>query len=217
VQLVQAEVLYQRGMPPHATYTFKHALLQDAGYQSLLKSARQQYHQRTARVLVEQFPDLADTQPELLAQHYTEAGLAEEAVGYWQRAGERSRARSADVEAVAHLTKGLRVLTTLPDTPTRAQRELDMQLTLGRALAVAKGFAAQETGHAYGRARELCRQMGDTTRLFAVLVGLREFYLNRGELHTAREQGGGVPPPCSAPARLSAPYAGPLWVGERLI
>jgi predicted ATPase len=91
------------------------------------------------------------------------------------------------VEAVAHLTQGLDVLRTLPDTPTRARRELDMQLTLGRALAVAKGFAAPETGHAYTRARELCHQVGDTTRLFAVLVGLREFHLNRGEFHAARE------------------------------
>jgi predicted ATPase len=92
---------------------------------------RQQYHQRTAQVLAERFPDLAETQPELLAQHYTEAGLAEEAVGYWQRAGKRSRARSAAGEAVAHLTKGLDVLRTLPDTPTRVQRELDIQLMLG--------------------------------------------------------------------------------------
>src|SRR4029453_6611564 len=120
VQLVQAEVLYQRGVPPQATYIFKHALLQEAAYQALLRSTRQHYHQHTAQVLTEQFPDLAETQPELLAQHYMEAGLAEEAVGYWQRAGERSNARSAYVEAVAHCTKGLEVLRTLPATPPRA-------------------------------------------------------------------------------------------------
>ena len=130
VQLVRAEVLYQRGVPPQATYTFKHALLQEAAYQSLLRSTRQQYHLRTAQVVAEQFPQTAETQPELLAQHYTEAGLAEEAVGYWQRAGERGNARSAFVEAIAHCTKGLAVLQTLPDTPARAQRELRLQLAL---------------------------------------------------------------------------------------
>src|SRR5262249_12181834 len=133
-QLVQAEVLYQRGGLPQATYTFKHALLPEAAYQSLLRSARQQYHQHTAQVLVGQFPDLVETQPELLAQHYTEAGRAEEAVEYWQRAGERSSIRSAYVEAVAHCTKALDVLKTLPDTPARAQRELDLLLTLAGAL-----------------------------------------------------------------------------------
>jgi predicted ATPase len=187
-RLVQAELLYQRGLPPRAMYVFKHALIQEIAYHSLLKRTRQQYHQQIAQVLEEGFPDTTEKQPELLAQHYTEAGLAEQAVAYWLRAGERNRARSADVEAVAHLTKGLDVLRTLPDTPTRAEREVDMQLTLGRALAVAKGFGAPETGHAYARARELCQQAGDTGRLFAILVGLREFHLNRGELYTAREQ-----------------------------
>jgi len=186
-QLVEAELLYQRGRPPQARYRFKHALIQEAAYQSLLKSTRQQYHQRVAQVLTGQFPEIIETQPELLAHHYTEAGLTEQAIPYWQRAGERSRARSADVEAVAHLTQGLAILQTLPNTPMRTQRELDMQLALGRALAVVKGFAAPETGQAYARARELCHQVGDSARLFAVLVGLREFYLNRGELHTARE------------------------------
>jgi predicted ATPase len=182
-----AEFLYETRPSPDHAYTFTHALTRQVAYDTLLTRTRQRYHQRTAQVLAERFPDLAETQPELLAQHYAEAGLAEEAVGYWQRAGERSRARSADVEAVAHLTRGLDALRTLPDTPARAQRELDMQLMLGRAFAVVKGFAAPETGHAYDRARELCQQLGDPARLFAVLVGLREFYLNRGELHTARE------------------------------
>ena len=182
-----AEFLYETRFSPDHTYTFTHALTRQVAYDTLLTRTRQRYHQRTAQVLAERFPDLGDAQPELLAQHYTQAGIAEEAVGYWQRAVERSRVRSADVEAVAHLTQGLDVLWALPDTPTRAQRELDMQLMLGRAFTVVKGFAAQETGRAYTRARELCRQTGDTTRLFAVLVGLREFRLNRGELRTARE------------------------------
>lgn len=106
-----------------------------------------------------QFPDVVEAQPEVLAHHCTEAGLAEQAVGYWQRAGERSNTQSAYVEAVAHLTKGLEVLKTLPDTPARAQYELDMQITLGHALAGTKGQASLERGHAFARARELCHQL----------------------------------------------------------
>jgi predicted ATPase len=172
---VEAEFLYQQGLPPEATYLFKHALIQETAYQSLLRSTRQQYHQRIAQVLEDQFPDTAETQPELLAQHYTEARLAEQAVGYWQRAGERSNTQSAYVEAVAHLTKGLEVLKTLPDTPARAQHELDMQIALGHALAGTKGQASPEREHAFVRARALCHQVGDTSRLFTVLVGLRLF------------------------------------------
>jgi class 3 adenylate cyclase/predicted ATPase len=186
-QLVRAEVLYQRGVPPQATYMFKHALLQDAAYQSLLRSTRQQYHQRTAQAVAERFPDLAETQPELLAQHYTEAGLAEEAVGYWQRAGERSFAQSACIEAVGHYTQGLEVLKTLPDTPTHAQRELSLLLTLGMALRITKGYAAPEVGHAFTRARELCRQVGDTPQLCDILLALHPFYQGRGDHRTSRE------------------------------
>ena len=123
VQLVQAEVLYQQGVPPQATYTFKHALLQEAAYQSLLRSTRQQYHQRTAQVVAERFPDLAETQPELLAQHYTEAGLSALAIPYWQQAGERALQRSAHVEAIAHLSRGLGLLETLPPTPERTGKK----------------------------------------------------------------------------------------------
>ena len=134
-------------------------------------------------------PETVETQPELLAHHYTEAGLAAPAVGYWQRAGERSKARSAYVEAVAHLTKGLEVLQTLPDTPERTQHELDMQVALGQALQVTQGHSALEVGHAYARARELCQQVGDTPQLFVVAAGLTEFYRTRGELEAARELG----------------------------
>src|SRR5262249_6762240 len=143
-QLVQAEVLYLQGVLPQATYTFKHALLQDAAYQSLLRSTRQQYHQGIAQVFVERFPEAAETQPELLAHHYTEAGCAEQAVAYWQRAAERSNARSAYVEAGAHLTKGLAVLQTLPDTVERSAHELVLQLLLGPAMGRTKGYASSE-------------------------------------------------------------------------
>jgi class 3 adenylate cyclase len=153
------EFLYETRLFPERAYTFKHALTQQVAYQSLLASTRQRYHQQLARAL-EAHPETAETQPELLAHHYTEAGLAAQAVGYWQRAGERSNARSAYVEAVVHLTKGLEVLQTLPDTPARAQRELEMQLALGQALGVTKGSGAPEVGHAFACARELCNQVG---------------------------------------------------------
>ena len=122
-RLVEAEIVYQRGLSPQATYIFKHALIQDAAYESLLKSTRQQYHQRIAQVLEAQFPQTAETQPELLAQHYTEAGLMAQAVAYWQRAGQRASDRSAHAEAIQHLTTGLEVLTTARDacaSPARA-------------------------------------------------------------------------------------------------
>jgi class 3 adenylate cyclase/tetratricopeptide (TPR) repeat protein len=188
-QLVAAEFLYQRGLPPQATYLFKHALIQEAAYQSLLRSTRQQHHQRIAQVLETRFPDVCTTQPELLAHHYTEAGLMAQAIPYWQRAGQRAVERSANVEAAAHLTKGLELLATLPETPERAQQELDLQTTLGPALINTKGQAAPEVLHAYARARELCQQVGETPQLFQVLRGLWYFYLHRVELQTARELG----------------------------
>jgi tetratricopeptide (TPR) repeat protein len=168
---------------------FKHALLQEAAYQSLLRSTRQQYHQRTAQVLVARFPETAEMHPELLAHHYTEASLAEQAVEYWQRAGKRSHARSAYVEAVSHLTKGLELLTTLPDTTERVRQELDMQITHGQALMTIRGFGAPEIGQSYARARALCQQVGETPQLFPGLLGLFRFYQNQGKVQTARELG----------------------------
>jgi predicted ATPase/class 3 adenylate cyclase len=188
-QLVEAEFLYQQGLPPQATYRFKHALIQDAAYQSLLKSTRQQYHQRIAQVVEAQFPDTCAIQPELLAHHYTEAGLSTQALPYWQRAGEEALQRSAAVEAIGHLTKGLAVLTTLPDTPERTQQELALHTTLGAAFMVTKGYGAPEVERVYTRARALCQQIGDTQQLFQVLRGLWLFALIRLELQTARELG----------------------------
>jgi predicted ATPase len=184
-RLVDAELLYQRGVPPQATYTFKHALIQDAAYQSLLKSTRQQVHQQIAQALEVRFPALAETQPELLAHHYSEASCHAQAVRYWQRAGERAIERSANVEAISHLTTALELLQTLPDTPERVQQELDVSIAIGIPLVLTKGYAALEIEATYTRARELCRQLGDTPQLFPVLVGLRRFYFLRGELQTA--------------------------------
>src|SRR5262249_33161034 len=143
-QLVAAEFLYQQGLPPQATYRFKHALIQDAAYQSLLKSTRQQFHQRIAQVLETQFPETAETQPELVAHHYTEAGLTEQAVPYWHQAGQSAVQRSAHVEAIAHLRQGLALLETLPETPQRLQREVDILIALGASFIATKGYAASE-------------------------------------------------------------------------
>ena len=151
-QLVAAELLYQRGRPPRARYIFKHALIQDAAYASLLKSTRQQVHRQIAEVLEKQFPDTVETQPELLAHHYSEAGRSAQALPYWQRAGQRAKERSAHVEAIGHLSKGLEVLETLPESAERRQQELEFQIERGLSLIVIKGQAAPEVGQAYTRA-----------------------------------------------------------------
>ena len=187
VRLVDAELLYQRGVPPNVTYLFKHALLQDAAYQSLLKSTRRQYHQQIAAVLKERFGEIKETQPELLAHHYTEASLIAQAIPYWQQAGQKAAQRSANVEAIAHLTKGLELLKTLPDTPDRAQQELPLQLALGAPLMAIKGYADPEVERVYTRTHELCRQVGETPQLFPVLWGLWVFYNSRAEFHKAYE------------------------------
>ncbi|MGE4091783.1 MAG: adenylate/guanylate cyclase domain-containing protein [Candidatus Binatia bacterium] len=186
-QLVGAELLYQRGTPPHASYLIKHALIQDTAYQSLLKSKRQQLHQQIAQVLEERFPETKDTQPELLAHHYTEAGLTEQAIPCWEKAGKYANQRSAHVEAIDHLTKGLELLKTLPDTQERAHQELSLQVARNRSLMITKGYAAPEVEQALARARELCRQIGETPQLFSVLRGLYVFYSARAELQTAYE------------------------------
>jgi predicted ATPase len=188
-RLVEAELLYQQGLPPRATYIFKHALIQEAAYQSLLKSTRQRYHQRIAQVLAARFPDTAATQPELLAHHYTESGLLEEAITHWRRAGERANERAANAEAIGHLTKGLELLQTLSDSSARLQHELGLQLILGRAFKDAKGYGDPQVAQAYTRARELCQQMGEAQQLFAVLLGLAIHFVVRAEFQTARELG----------------------------
>jgi TOMM system kinase/cyclase fusion protein len=188
-QLVAAEFLYQRGVPPQATYVFKHALIQEAAYQSLLKSTRQQYHQRIAQVLEARFPEVCETQPELVAQHYTEASCSEQAVRYWQRAGEHASEHSAHLEAISHCTTGIELLTTLPETPERTQHALTLYSTLGAALQMAKGLGAPEVEQAYTQARALCQQVGETPQLVPVLFGLWRFYLVRSQFQTARELG----------------------------
>jgi TOMM system kinase/cyclase fusion protein len=187
-QLVEAELLYQQGLPPQSTYVFKHVLIQDTAYQSLLRSTRQQYHQRIAQVLAERFPETAETQPEQLAYHYTEAGLPAQALPYWQRAGQQALQRSANLEAVRHLTIALEVLATLPDTQARAQQELDVQLALGPALMTTKG-PTPEVAQTYARARALCTRIGETPQLFPMLWGIWRYYWHQGGILKARELG----------------------------
>ena len=185
--LANAELLYVRGIPPKASYSFKHALIRDAAYEALLKSTRQQYHERIAQVLKARFTEVADIEPELLARHYTEAHLFKEGVSYWQRAGERASARSAMAEATSHIHSGLELLATLPETPERAQQELTLHLILGPALIASKGWSASETEAAYKRAADLCQQVGNTPQLFPVLYGVCTVYAVRPELKQVRE------------------------------
>ena len=171
-QLVHAELLYQRGVPPQATYLFKHALIQDAAYQSLLKSTRQQLHRKVAWVLEEQFPARAEAEPEVVARHYEEAGLADLAVPYYRRAGEQAAARSAHQEAIVHLRKAIALLTTLPESTARNTREVSLQLALGPSLMAARGYALPETQAVWERARVLCDDVGDVSQLASALVSL---------------------------------------------
>src|SRR5262249_46111048 len=141
-RLQAAEFLFETRAVPDLTYTFKHALTQEVAYHSLLTSTRQQVHQRIAQVVEAQFFAIAETQPELVAHHYTEAGSTAQAIAYWQRAGQQALQRSANPEAVRHLTKGLALLAMLPQTSAQAQQELDLQLALGQTLSTTKGYAA---------------------------------------------------------------------------
>jgi predicted ATPase len=188
-QLVEAELLYQQGVPPQAGYLFKHALIRDTAYESLLKSKRRQYHRQIALVLEERFPETKETQPALVAHHFTEANLIPEAIPYWLSAGQSAVQRSANAEAISHLTKGLELLATLPKTPEHVQQELILQLTLGTPLIASKGNASADVEKAYTRARELCHQIGETPQLFPTLSGLWRFHFVRAELKTARELG----------------------------
>jgi predicted ATPase len=187
--LRNAEFLYEKRVIPEPVSVFKHVLTQEVAYRSLLQRARQQYHRRIAQVLADQFPSTVETQPELLAHHYTEAGLNGQAIPYWQWAGQRAIQGSAYVEALAHLTKGLEVLKTLPETPTRVQQELGLQIALGPTLSAIKGAASPEVEQTYARARALCLQVGETPQLFPTLWGLWRFYLGQGALPMAQELG----------------------------
>jgi class 3 adenylate cyclase/predicted ATPase/ribosomal protein L40E len=186
---IEADLIYTRGTAPDATYQFKHALIRDSAYEALLKSRRKELHGLVARTIDEKFSSLKEARPELLARHWTEAGLIEQAIPYWQQAGQRAAERSANVEAISHLTKGLTLLDTLPPTPENSRRELAMQLTLGGSLSATRGFGSAEVEHAYDRARELCQRLDNSREIFPVLFGLWGYYDVRANLREAREVG----------------------------
>ena len=185
-RLVVDELLYQRGRPPRSRYLFKHALIQDAAYQSLLKRTRQQYHQQVAKLLEDRFPDVAGTQPELVAHHYTEANCPAQAIAYWHKAGAAAARQSANVEAIDQFRRGLALVEALPDPSERAERELELQMVLGPALFVTKLNSHPDIGRAYARAWELCRQLGDHSREFMALRGLMLSHLNLLEMEKAQ-------------------------------
>jgi len=185
-QLVSSEFLYQRGVLPESSYIFKQALIQDAAYNSLLISRRQQYHQQVAQVLEERFPEIVETQPELVAHHFTEAGFNQQAITYWQQAGQIAMHRSANVEAVNHLNKGLELLDILPDSPERAPQEVELQTMLGQSLLQIRGYSAPEVQQALSRARDLIGQIGESPQYLQVMSGLHDYYWIRGEYQSAR-------------------------------
>ena len=180
-RLIATGLLFRRGVPPDAEYTFKHALVQDAAYGTLLRARRQQLHGRIVTTLEKQFPEVVNAQPELIAQHSTEARLSDKAVGYWLKAGQQAVARSAMTEAVAQLHKGLDLLKSMPDTSARQQQELDLRITLGQALIATKGWATPLVGETYARARLLAEQLDRPDYLFALLRGQVLFHHLRGE------------------------------------
>jgi class 3 adenylate cyclase/tetratricopeptide (TPR) repeat protein len=184
-QLVAAELIFRRGAPPDAEYTFKHALVQDAAYSTLLRDRRQQLHGRIIATLERQFPEIVEAQPERMARHCAEAGLAEKAIGYWLKTGRRAVARSAMTEAVAQLQKGLDLLASLPDSPWRRQRELDLRLSLRPALFATKGYSAPDVGETIARARTLAEQLDRSDDIVPLLHAQWAFHLIRAEVRLA--------------------------------
>ena len=188
-QLIDNELLYQRGRPPRAKYIFKHALVHEVAYRSLLRKTRRNYHQAAAELIEKQFPLLSQTEPEIIAHHYFEADCVEQAIHYWQQAGGRARYRSANIEAIVHFKKALDALSTLSETAERKEKELALLLTMGPALIAIKGYAAHEVERTYLLARTLCRKLGKTDQLFQTLWGLWGFYLVRANHKKAYDVG----------------------------
>jgi class 3 adenylate cyclase/tetratricopeptide (TPR) repeat protein len=185
-RLVDAGLVFQRGVTPDATFLFKHVLVQDAAYSTLLRGPRQALHVRIAQALETHFPELMENQPELFAQHYGEAGRVEKSVVYWGKAGRRSAARSAMAEAAEQLSNGLDQLALLPDSPERQRQELEFRGALGAILHAFKGFADPETGQAYALARELWEQLGSPAEFLHIPYGQSRYHAFRGELDLAQ-------------------------------
>jgi tetratricopeptide (TPR) repeat protein len=183
-QLEQAELVFRRGEPPEAVYSFKHALVRDAAYESLLKSRRHQLHGQIARALEERFPDVVASEPEIVARHFTEAGLIEPAINYWLKAGNLALGRSANAEAVKHLRQGIELTQSLAPSPERVRKELDFYLALGPAVAATEGDAAPETSRVFSHARDLLGGGGTLAEQMTVLWGAYLAHSMRAE-HTA--------------------------------
>jgi len=213
-RLVASELVFQRGTPPDAVYAFKHALVQDAAHGSLLRSSRQQLHAQIADALESHSPELMDSQPELFAQHYAEAGLVDKAIGYWHLAGKSSVAKSAVREATAQLRRGLGLLDGLPETRERKQVELDIHVTLTTALMAGKGYADPEAVAALERANRLVTETAavGTPLHFFVLYGLWISNLNAGAIAAALEHATNF-----LSSAQSQPSSGPLLVGHRIL
>jgi predicted ATPase len=186
-QLVRSELIFRRGEIPHAVYTFKHALVRDAAYAGLLKSRRAHLHAAIANALEQQFPEIVQTQPETLAHHLTEARLIEKAIGYWFQAGKNASLRSANLEAIAHLQRGIEVTGHLPVGHCKDKSELDFQLVLGPCLIATHGPAASTAVATFARARELCEQLGEPPEYLQVMFWLATVSVVRGELPQALE------------------------------
>jgi tetratricopeptide (TPR) repeat protein len=192
-QLVRSELIFRRGESPHAVYTFKHTLVRDAAYAGLLKSRRVYLHAAIASALEQQFPEILETQPETLAHHLTEAGLIEKAIGYWLQAGKNAALRSANLEAIAHLQRGIELTSRLPADEGRDRSELDFQLVLGPCLIATQGPAASMAVATFARARELCERLGGPPEYLQVMFWLATASVVRGELPQALEAITGLP------------------------
>jgi predicted ATPase len=192
-RLVETELVFCRGAPPDALYTFKHALVQETAYNAVLRERREELHARIARTLAADFPEVLESRPELIAHHCTEAGLHEEAVEFWREAGELAMSRSAAHEAVAHLTSALEVLARFPESRHRHRTELGLQTSLGAALIAARSFAAPETGHAYERAWQLSQQQSEVAGQMPALFGRWIHHVARADLHARRAQPDAMP------------------------
>ncbi len=184
-RLIGAEILFEKGRPPRTTYLFKHALIQDAAYQSMIKAKRHQVHERVATVIEAQFPETVRAQPELLAHHLSSAGLPGRAIAYWREAGRRSQARSAHVEAIGHFNRGLEQVLLLPEAPDRDAVELGFQADLSVSLVAARGYASPDLEAVHARARGLAERIGDTATLFRIVWGMWALRLLRDEMDTA--------------------------------
>ena len=186
-QLVTAELIFRRGMPPDAEYSFKHALVQDAAYSTLLRSRRQQLHARIATTIESQFPDIAAAQPEIVARHCIEAGMSEAAIGWWRQAGELALRRSAFTEAIAHLDKAIGLAEGLADGPDSRLTRLRLQIAKGNALIASQGHHAHATTAAFARARDLASQIEDPPERFSAYYGMWVGSITRAELAPAQE------------------------------